>query len=81
MMQGKERTDLMKVSSQQAEKLLRGNQPFSQLGFSMLLTRLKARYAKDPTQSTLQDCTSEINLFLDKFKAIMGSDFSIIARL
>ena len=71
----------MKVTTTQAEKLLKGNQPFKQLGFSMLLTRLKARYAKDPTPPTLQACTAEINTFLDKFKAVMSADFTIIARL
>jgi len=71
----------MKVTSQQTEKLLRGNHAFSQLGFSMLLTRLKSRYAKDPSPDTVQGCTAEINTFLVKFHAIMGPDFAIIASL
>ena len=71
----------MDITLQQAEKLLRGNQSFSQLGFSMLLTRLKTLYAKEPSQSVLQKCTDEINLFLDKFKGIMSNDYANIAKL
>ena len=71
----------MKITPQLTEKILRGNQSFSQFGFSMLITRLKKLYAKDPSESTLQACTSEINKFLDKFKMIMADDYVIITKL
>ena len=71
----------MQVTSQQTEKLLRGDHSFSQLGFSMMMTRLKGMYAKDPSQAALQKSMSEINLFLDKFKSIMENDYAIIAKL
>ena len=71
----------MQISIQQAEKLLKGNQSFSQLGFSMMLTRLRSQYGKDPSQSTLQLSMGEINTFLDKFAMIMGADYSIISKL
>ena len=69
----------MKVNLQQTEKLLLGTHAFSQLGFSMLLTRLKSQYLKDP--ACLQACATEINAFLTKFKVIMNKDFAIIAKL
>jgi hypothetical protein len=71
----------MKITPQQTEKLLTGNPAFSQLGLSMMVTRLKTLYTKDPSQTTLQKCVSEINTFLDKFKSIMGSDYEIILKL
>jgi hypothetical protein len=69
----------MKVTLQQAEKILTGNQNFSRLSFSMMLTRLKMLYAKNP--EVLQSCTDEINEFLDKFKDLMGVDYAIIEKL
>jgi hypothetical protein len=71
----------MKVTPEQTEKLLNANLAFSQLGFSMMLTRLKTRYAKSPSPSTLEDCTVEINKFLDKFQTIMGADYAVITKL
>lgn len=71
----------MNVTLQQTEKLLKGSQSFSQLGFSMLLTRLKGIYAKDSSPATLQSCMKEINAFLDKFKGIMGGDYAIISKM
>jgi len=71
----------MKITPQQTQKLLSENQSFSQLGFSMMLTRLKSMYAKDPSQAFLEKSTGEINTFLDKFKSIMASDYDIILKL
>ena len=71
----------MKVTTQQTEKLLKGNQTFSQLGFSMMLTRLRTQYAKNPTQAIVQSGTDEINAFLEKFAAIMGADYAIMAKM
>ena len=71
----------MSITPQQAEKLLKGDYKFKQLGFSMMLTRLKELYLKDPSPATLHHCTAEINVYLDKFKAIMGADYAVITNL
>jgi len=71
----------MKVTHKQVEKLLHGEQAFTQLGFSMMITRMKANYAKNPSQSMLQTYVDEINAFLDKFKMIMDADYKIITKL
>ena len=71
----------MNVTPAQAEKLLTSSLSFKQLGFSMMLTRQKNLYAKDPSQETLLHCTAEINAFLSKFKAVMSADYSIISNL
>jgi hypothetical protein len=71
----------MTVTTTQAQKILTGNSTFSQLGFSMLLTRLKGVYAKDPSPASLQKCAQEINAFLQKYAPIMTSDFAIISKL
>lgn len=71
----------MNVTPQQAQKILSGNYTFSQLGFSMLVTRMKNLYSKDPSQATVQNCAKEINTFLAKFEGIMGKDYSIISNL
>ena len=70
----------MKVTNVEAEKLLKGNQIFEQLGFSMLLARLKKLYLQDGTDSALQKCADEINAFLDKFMTIMGADYDNISK-
>ena len=71
----------MKVTLQQTEKLLQENHSFKQLGFSMLMTRLKVMYAKDPSPEILQDSANEINAFIDKFKMIMMDDCAAISKL
>jgi len=71
----------MKVTPEQAKKVLISNQKYSQLGFSMMLTRLKTRYSNDPSPAALEFCTTEINTFLSKFTAIMGSDYAIMTNL
>jgi hypothetical protein len=71
----------MSVSLQQTEKLLCGNHSFSQLGFAMMITRMKTLYARDPSQATVQNCMGEINSFLQKFAGIMGGDYAIISKI
>jgi len=71
----------MEVTTEQAVKVLSSNQKYSQLGFSMMLTRLKSRYSSDPSPATLEFCTTEINAFLSKFTAIMGSDYAAMTNL
>ena len=71
----------MKVTIQQTEKLLKGDQVFSQLGFSMMLTRLRKLYAKDSSPATVQSCMDEINAFLDKFAVVMAADYAVITKM
>ena len=71
----------MSITADQAKKILVGNYTFSQLGFSMFVTRLKGVYAKDSSQEVLLRCTAEINTFLGKYKIIMGADFAVISQL
>jgi len=71
----------MKVSLQQTEKLLKGNQAFNLFAFSMMLTRLRIVYEKNPIPATLSACTEEVNAFLSKFSEIMTSDYEIIQRM
>ena len=71
----------MSVTIAQAQKVLTGNISFSQLGFSLLVTRLRGVYSKNPSQETLKKCTEEINTFLQKFASIMAADFGLISKL
>jgi len=71
----------MKVTNQQVEKILTGNQKFSQLAFSMMVTRMKKVYVADASQTMLQTCTEEMNEFLEKFRTLMTTDYAIIEKL
>ena len=71
----------MTITHKQAERLLLEDYSFSQLGFSMMLTRLKGMYNNDPSHQVLEDAVKEINAFLEKFKGIMKKDFLIISEL
>ena len=71
----------MKVTHAQVKKVLTGNYTFTQLGFSMMLTRLKSVYQKDQSQSNLQYCVDEINVFLNKFSMIMSNDYNLFMSL
>ena len=71
----------MKVTSQQTEKLLKGDQKFEQFAFAMLLTRLRELYAKNSSQGTVETSAEEINAFLDKNQAIMAADYAIIKSI
>jgi len=71
----------MHITPLQTKKLLLEEHNFSQLGFSMMLTRLKGIYAGDSSAEVLEDAAKEINTFLEKFKGIMKNDFAIISKL
>ena len=71
----------MKVTPRQAERLLLEDLSFTQLGFSMMLTRLKGLYAENPTAEALEKATDEINTFLDKFKGVLKNDYEVISRI
>jgi hypothetical protein len=71
----------MNVTPEQTEKLLKTDLTFSLFGFSMMATLLKKRYAKEPTQAVLQDCTDEINAFISKYESILANDLAKITQL
>ena len=71
----------MNVTIQQMEKLMQGQYTFKQWAFSMLLTRLKNKYAVEPTQANLERCTNEMNAYLDKYQAILTHDFAVIQNI
>ncbi len=70
----------MHITLEETEKLLKEDRVFTQVGFSMLLERLKRFYAQDSSQLALQKCTDEINAFIDKFKMIMAADYENITK-
>ena len=71
----------MNVTLQQTEILLKGVQKFEQFAFSMLLTHLRERYAKDSSHATVTSCAEELNAFLCKNQAVMAEDYAIIQSL
>lgn len=71
----------MEFSGEQIEKVLVGDLKFSQLGFSMMITRLKGVYGKSPTPAVLQECSQEISKFVNKYGAIMAQDIALISKL
>ena len=71
----------MVVTSAQTQKILTTAVAFRQLGFSMLVTRLRGRYKKDTSPDTLRGCTDEINSFLKKYSSVMADDYDAISKL
>ena len=71
----------MKISLYETSKLLKGEQTYSQLGFSMLLARLRTQYAQDDSEENLMKCADEINAFISKFVRIMATDLENIVKL
>jgi len=71
----------MKVTFQQVEKLLKGDQKFEQFAFAMLLTRMRERYAKNSSPATVESSVEEINAFLSKNQAIMAGDYAIMKNM
>ena len=71
----------MKITTTQAKKILTENYSFKQFAFSMMITRMKTLYAKNPTDSVLVKSTDEINKFLEQFSGVMGNDYAILTKL
>lgn len=63
------------------KKILTSNHRFRQLGFSMMVTRMRGNYAKSPSQSELKACTDEMNAFLEKYGATMKDDYAVIETM
>lgn len=66
------------ITSQQAEKLLKGQYAFELWAFSVLLTQLKNDYAASPTQENLEQCVEKINAFITKYQGILSKDLAVI---
>lgn len=71
----------MEISTDQVKKVLSGDLKFSQLGFSMMVTRLKGVYSKNPTYEVLKDCAREMHAFIEKYESIMTQDIALICKL
>jgi len=69
------------IDAEQTEKLLKGNQTFSYLSFSMMLMRMRMLYAKDPSPETLQKCNKEISAFLKKYKFNLSADTLTLEKI
>jgi len=69
------------LDAEQTEKLLKGNQTFSYLSFSMLLMRMRMLYSKDPSPETLQQCNKEISAFLKKYKFNLSADALTLEKI
>ncbi len=69
------------ITIEQTERILTGNTKFTQLAFSMLITRMKTLYAKYPTKETLQTFAEEITEFIEKSKVLMAADYETICKL
>ena len=69
------------LTSEQAKKILTANEGFSTMGFSLLITRLRLVYKKNPSPASLANCTNEMNQFINKYSMILGADFSVIDKI
>ena len=73
----------MNLSESQVKKLLlyTGNVPITQIGLSLLITRLSRKYQNEPSLHVLKDSTNELNTFINKFSSIMVSSYDWIVSL
>jgi len=71
----------MTITIEQTQKLLMENYAFRAFGLSLLIIRLKRKYAADSTQAALQFCVDEVNKYLSKNERIMEEDFAIISKI
>jgi len=72
--------EILSITPTQAEKLLQGKEPFTQLGFSMLVSRLRHLY-RTASPDIIEQAENEINAFLQKYEMIMNEDFATIEAL
>ena len=73
----------MQLTEMQVKKLLlyQDKMPLTQLGLSMLLTRLSRKYQSSPTPQTVKSATVELNEFLKKFGMVMEEDYQWMSQL
>jgi len=69
---------VIKVSAEQAKKIVEGDYKFTMVSFSLLVTRLKRVYSESPTGLTLKTCMSDLNFYLEKHGTFMPRDVKII---
>ena len=73
----------MELNEIQVKKLLlyQGKMPLTQLGLSMLITRLSRKYQSNQTPQAIKSATVELNDFLKKFSMVMEKDYDWIIHL
>jgi hypothetical protein len=69
----------MTLNSGQVKKLLETTKPikFKQMALSLMYTRLKNMYQKDPSAATVTACMTQINDLFKKFGASMNDDYQL----
>ena len=75
---------MVTITEEQVHRLLcDGDAPqhFAQLGFGVLVTRMKGAYRNEPTPQTLERCTEEINAYVQKFESLMQADLAKLFKL
>ena len=72
---------VFKVDAFQTRRIVEGDYRFTMVSFSLLVTRLKKLYAKEPTQFTLMECQRDLNYFLDKYGTLMPGDTRTIQKI
>ncbi|MDR0947056.1 MAG: hypothetical protein LBM87_04865 [Ruminococcus sp.] len=73
----------MSLNSGQVKKLLETNKPlkFKQLALSLMYTRLKNMYQKDPSASTVDACMKQLNDLFAKFGGSMNEDYKLATSI
>jgi hypothetical protein len=73
----------MELSSGQVKKLLETSKPikFKQLSLSLMYTRLKSMYQKNPTTATITACTAQLNDLFKKFGASISDDYKLATSI
>jgi hypothetical protein len=73
----------MALNSVQVKKLLETGKPlkFKQLSVSLLYTRLKQMYQKDPSPATLSACMGQLNDLFTKFGSAASDDYKIVTSI
>jgi hypothetical protein len=71
------------MNSGQVKKLLETTKPikFNQLALSLMYTRLKSMYQKDPSAATVNVCMGQLNDLFAKFGAAMADDFKLATSI
>jgi hypothetical protein len=73
----------MLLSSGQVKKLLETDKPlkFKQLSLSLLYTRLKNMYQKDPSPATISSCMTQFNNLFTKMGPSISDDYKLATSI
>jgi hypothetical protein len=73
----------MALKSGQVKKLLETTKPlkFKQLSLSLLYTRLKHMYQKDPSPATVTACMGQLNDLFTKFGTSIADDYKLVTSI